>query len=221
MAVLTGLRRSPQKAVQVVLASALALLASCSGTSQVRPIAAPPSEQTTPIEAFPPDEQVASVEAAPEAESAAQDEPPSLRTFSTGLEVTWSVGVDEAPAAPDDRMLYLAPSSPVEGVETDAVLRRIDVVGVGIRDYEHTVALKWPTGRLSVKLSPAMSCQATSDGATWEPVEIRGVQGCEWTNEAGLYFAKWTEGATNFKYSSFDITGVDAREMLAEWEPLE
>ena len=62
---------------------------------------------------------------------------------------------------------------------------------------------------------------ATSDGATWEPVEIRGVQGCEWTNEAGLYFAKWTEGATNFKYSSFDITGVDAREMLADWDPLE
>lgn len=154
-------------------------------------------------------------------ESAAQDEPPSTRMFSTGLEVTWSVGVDEAPAAPDDRMLYLAPSSPVEGVETDAVLRRIDVVGVGIRDYEHTVALKWPTGGLSVKLSPAMSCDATSDGATWEPVEIRGVQGCEWTNEAGLYFAKWTEGATNFKYSSFDITGAEARKMLEDWDPLQ
>ena len=83
-----------------------------------------------------------------------------------------------------------------------------------------TVTLKWPTGGLPVKLSPAMSCQATSDGATWEPVEIRGVQGCEWTNEAGLYFAKWTEGAANFKYSSFDITGAEAREMLADWEPL-
>ena len=189
MAVVASARRSLRPAGRVVPAGALGLLLSCSGSSGVPPI-----------------------------ESAAQDEPPSTRMFSTGLEVTWSVGVDEAPAAPDDRMLYFAPSSPLEGVETDAVLRRIHVVGVGIRDYEHTVALKWPTGGLSVKLSPAMSCHATSDGPTWEPVEIRGVQGCEWTNEAGLYFAKWTEGATDFKYSSFDITGVDAREMLEDWD---
>ena len=178
--------------VVAVFGCALGLLLSCSGSSGV-----------------------------PLIESAAQDEPPSTRFFLTRSEVTWSVGVDQALAAPDDRMLYLAPTSPVEGVDTDAVLRRIDTVGAGIRDYEYTVALKWPTGGLSVKASPAMSCHVTPDGATWKPVEIRGVQGCEWTNEAGLYFAKWTEGATNFKYSSFDITGVDAREMLAEWEPLE
>ena len=176
----------------VVLVCALGLVVSCSGTSEVSPIG-----------------------------SAAQDEPPSTRVFLTRLEVTWSVGVDEAPAVPDDRMLYLAPASPVEGVDTDAVLRRTDTVGVGIRDYDYTVALKWPTGGLSVSASPAMSCYVTPDGATWESVEIRDVQGCEWTNEAGLYFAKWTEGATNFKYESFDITGAEAREMLAGWDRLE
>ena len=47
------------------------------------------------------------------------------------------------------------------------------------------------------------------------------MHGCEWTNEAGLYFAKWTEGTTNFKYSSFSITGAEAREMLAGWDRLE
>ena len=176
----------------VVLVCALGLVVSCSGTSEVSPTG-----------------------------SAAHDEPPSTRVFLTRLDVTWSVGVDEAPAAPDDRMLYLAPTSPIDGVDTDAVLRRTDTVGVGIRDYDYTVALKWPTGGLSVSASPAMSCHVTPDGATWEPVEIRGVQGCEWTNEAGLYFAKWTEGTTNFKYSSFSITGAEAREMLAGWDRLE
>ena len=130
------------------------------------------------------------------------------------------MGVDEAPAAPDDRMLYLAPTSSVEGADTDAVLRRTDIVGVGIRDYDYSVALRWPTGGLSVRASPATSCYVTPDGATWRPVEIRDVQGCEWTNEAGLYFAKWTEGATNFHYESFDITGAEAREMLAGWDRL-
>jgi hypothetical protein len=147
------------------------------------------------------------------------------------LEVTWSVGVDEAPAAPDDRMLYLAPTSPVEGVDTDAVLRRTDTIGAGIRGYEYDVALRWPGGGLSVSglsvsglsvsASPAMPCSVTPGGAAWEPVEIRGVQGCEWTNEAGLYFARWIEGATSFKYESFDITGVAAREMLTGWDQLD
>ena len=204
-----------------MLAGALALLVSCSGTTQVTPITAPPSEQAALIEALPLNEQVTPIEAAPEAESAVQDEPPSTRIYRTQLDVTWSVGVAEAPEAPDDRMLYLAPTSPVEGVDTEAVLRRTDTVGAGIRHYDYTVALKWSTGGLSVSASPAMSCHVTPDGATWEPVEIRGVQGCEWTNEAGLYFAKWTEGATKFKYESFDITGAEARKMLAEWDPLE
>ena len=101
----------------VVLVCALGLVVSCSGTSEVSPTG-----------------------------SAAHDEPPSTRVFLTRLDVTWSVGVDEAPAAPDDRMLYLAPTSPIDGVDTDAVLRRTDTVGVGIRDYDYTVALKWPTG---------------------------------------------------------------------------
>ena len=175
-----------------MLAGVLGLVLSCSGTSQ-----------------------------APTTESTPQAEPPSTRAYVNRLEVTWSVGGDEAPAAPDDRMLYLAPASPVEGFDTDAALRRVDIVGVGIRDYEYDVALEWPTGRLAVQASPAMSCYVTPDGATWDPVEIRGVQGCEWTNGVGLYFLKWTEGATDFKYSSFDITGAEAREMLADWDPLE
>ncbi|MCY4664377.1 MAG: hypothetical protein OXC00_06915 [Acidimicrobiaceae bacterium] len=205
MAILTGLPQRPRKAGQAVLASALALLASCSGTSQVTPIeAVPPSEQATLID--PPDEALS------------QDEPPSTRVFLTRLEVTWSVGIDEPPTAPDDRLLYLVPASPIEGVETDATLRRVDAGGVP----EYSVSVRRPADSLlSVKASPAMSCHVTPDGATWEPVEIRGVEGCEFTNEAGLYFAKWAEGATRFQYSSFDITGAEAREMLAEWEPLE
>ena len=117
---------------RAVLAGVLGLVLSCSGTSQ-----------------------------APTIESTPQDEPPSTRVYVPRLEVAWSVGVDEAPAAPDDRMLYLAPASPVEGVDTDAVLRLVDIVGVGIRDYDYSVALKWPTGGLSVKASPAMSCHVT------------------------------------------------------------
>ena len=186
-----------------MLACALGLVASCSGQAEVPPTEAPPTE-------------------VPPTGSAAQDdEPPSTRVFLTRLEVAWSVGVDEAPAAPDDRMLYLAPTSPVEGADTDAVLRLTDTRGAGIRGHDYTVALRWPTGGLSVSASPAMPCPVTPDGATWEPVEIRGVQGCEWTNEAGLYFARWTEGGTHFKYESFDITGAEAREMLAGWDQLE
>ena len=195
MVTLASERRSIRLTGRVVLVCALGLLASCSGTSQV-----------TPTEAVPPDEALS------------QDEPPPTRIFRTLLEVTWSVGADKVPVAPDDRMLYLVPASPVEGVETDATLRRADAGGIP----EYSVAVRWPAdGLLSVQASPAMSCHMTPDGATWEPVEIRGVQGCEWTNGVGLYFAKWTEGATNFKYSSFEITGAEARKMLEGWEPLE
>ncbi len=52
-------------------------------------------------------------------------------------------------------------------------------------------------------------------------MEIRGVEGCEFTNEVGLYFLKWVEGGTRFKYSSFTTTGAEARKMLADWDPLE
>lgn len=207
MAILTGLRRTPRTGGSIVLACALGLLASCSGTSQVIPIeTAPPIEQVTPIEAT------------SEAESLSPDQPPTGTIYTIRSQEEWSVGVDEAPAAPDDRLLYLVPASPIDSVETDATLQRADAGGVP----EYDVTVRWPAGGLlSVGASPTVACEPRPDGRSWRPVEIRGVEGCELTNEAGLYFAKWAEGATRFQYSSFDITGAEARQMLAEWEPLE
>lgn len=154
----------------------------------------------------------------PPIEPTSQNQPTSNTSYIPRLEVAWSVGVDEVPVAPDDRLLYLAPASPIGGVDTDAELRRADAGGVPI----YTVAVRWPAGGLlSVRASPTVSCDVLPDGRSWKPVEIRGVEGCEFTNEAGLYFAKWAESATKFKYSSFDITGAEARKMLEDWDPLE
>ena len=176
---------------RAILACALGLLASCSDTSQVAPIGS-----------------------ASQAEPASQNQPTTNTSYITRSEVTWSVGVDERPAAPDDRLLYLAPTSPIDGVDTDAELYRADTGGIP----EYSVAVRWPTGHLSVSGVPTPSCPGDR---TWRPVKIRGVEGCEWTNGAGLYFLKWVEGTTTFHYSSFDITGREAREMLADWDPLE
>jgi hypothetical protein len=193
MAVLAKARLSSGLVGWVVLACALGFLASCSGTAQ-----APP------------------VESAPQAESTTQD-PPRTRIFTIESEVTWSVGVGRPPAAPDDRLLYLAPTTPADGFETEARLRRAEVGD----SPEYTVRVEWPAGGLSVHALPAIECPATRGGMLWKLVRIRGVQGCESTNEAGLYFARWVEGETRFKYSSFDITGARARKMLEDWDPLE
>ena len=128
------------------------------------------------------------------------------------------MGVDEAPAAPDDRLLYLVPTTPIDGVDTEAKLRRADAGGVP----EYSVAVRSPTQVLaSLSGVPTVTCPRLPEGRPLKPVRIRGVEGCEWTNEAGLYFAKWMEGTTIFHYESFDITGREAREMLADWNPLE
>lgn len=177
-----------------MLTCAFGLVLSCSGTSQAPQI-----------------------ESASEAESSSQNQPPTGTYFITESEVTWSVGVDEAPAAPDERLLYLAPTSPIDGFDTEAKLRRVDAGGVP----RFSVVVRWPTGGLLVSASPTVSCVALPAGKAWEPVEIRGVEGCEWTNGVGRYFLRWVEGTTGFHYESFQVTGREAREMLAEWDPLE
>ena len=157
------------------------------------------------------------IESAPQAESTSQNQPPTGTLYIMLSESTWSVGVEETPAAPDDRLLYLAPTSPIGGVATDAKLHRADAGGIP----NYSVAVRWPAGHLSVRAVPTFSCVSLPDGLRWQPVEIRGVEGCESTNEGGLYFAKWVEGTTKFHYESFDITGAEARKMLADWDPLE
>lgn len=194
MAVLADSRRSPILAGLVVLACALGLVLSCSGTSQAPQI-----------------------ESASEAESSSQNQPPTGTYFITESEATWSVGVDEAPEAPDERLLYLVPTSPIEGFDTDAELRRVNAGGVP----KYDVVVRWPTGLLSVKASPTVECYPLADGRRWRAVEIRGVEGCELTDELGLYTARWVEGTTSFYYQSREITGAEARKMLADWDPLE
>ena len=196
MAVLADSRRSPILAGLVVLACALGLVLSCSGTSQAPQI-----------------------ESASEAESSSQNQPPTGTYFITESEATWSVGVDEAPEAPDERLLYLVPTSPIEGFDTDAELRRVNAGGVpkyderllylvptspiegfdtdaelrrvnagGVPKYD--VVVRWPTGLLSVKARPTVECYPLADGRRWRAVEIRGVEGCELTDELGLYTAR-------------------------------
>ena len=178
---------------RVVLAGALALLVSCSGTSDVPPI-----------------------ESASEAESSPEGQPPTQTYFIRESEITWSLGVDEPPKAPDERLLYLAPTSPVEGFDTDAELRRANAGGVP----QYSAAMRWPTGLVSVSGVPAVSCDPTRSEGKWRPTEVRGVEGCEYTNKVGLYFLKWAEGGTIFHYSSFDVTGAEARKMLEDWDAL-
>ena len=194
MAGLAGSRRSSRPAGWAVLVCALGLALSCSGTSQ-----AP------------------QVESASEADSSSQSPAPTATYFRVESEATWAVGVDEAPEAPDERLLYLAPTSPIEGFDTDAELRRVNAGGV----REYTVVVKWPIGAATVNASPAFSCELLPDYATWRSVEVRGVEGCEFTNEVGLYFLNWVEDGTSFLYSSFTTTGAEARRMLADWDPLE
>ena len=194
MAVLVSARWSFGLAGRAVLACALGFLSSCSDTPQV-----PQTEYTA------------------QTESTSQNQPTTNTFYFPRPEVTWSVGVDETPAAPDDRLLYLAPTSPIDGVDTDATLRRADAGGVP----RYSLAVSSPTDSMSLSAVPTVSCHPLPDGRTWKPVEIRGVEGCEFTNKVGLYFAKWVEGTTEFHYESFDITGAEARKMLADWDPLE
>lgn len=196
MAVLARSLHSSGPSGWAKLACALGLVLSCSGTAQAPPI-----------------------ESAPEAE------PPPIRPVPrVELEVTWSVGVDQAPEAPDERLLYLVPTSPIDGFDTDADLQRASSWGVPDLPSvpEYSVRVTWPIGAVTVKAVPAPSlCDRLPDYATWRSVEIRGVEGCEFTNEAGLYFLRWVEGGTSFHYSSFTTTGAEARKMLADWDPLE
>lgn len=173
-----------------VLACVFGLVLSCSGTSQ--------APHTAP---------------APEADSSPQGQPPTHTSFFRESEVAWSLGVDEPPEGPDERLLYLVPTSPVEGFDTDAELWRATAGGVP----QYSVIVRWPTGMLSVRAVPALSCDPWDDGK-WQPVVVRGVEGCEFTNEVGLYFLKWLEGGTSFHYSSFSTTGAEALEMLEVWE---
>lgn len=193
MAGLASSRRSSRPAGWAVLVCALGLALSCSGTSQ-----AP------------------QVESASEADSSSQSPAPTATYYRVESEATWAVGVDEAPEAPVERLLCLAPTSPIEGFDTDAELLHVNAGGV----RKCSVAVRWPIGAATVKAAPAFSCDLLPDYATWRSVEVRGVQGCEFTNEVGLYFLKWVEDGTSFHYSSSSTTGAEARKMLAGWDPL-
>jgi hypothetical protein len=160
--------------------------------------------------------QAPQIESASEADSSSQSPAPTATYYRVESDVTWAVGVDEAPEAPDERLLCLAPTSPIESFDTDAELRRINAGGV----RKCTVVVRWTIGAATVKAAPALSCELLPDYATWRSVEVRGVEGCEFTNEVGLYFLKWVEGGTSFGYSSFTTTGAEARKMLADWDPL-
>ena len=192
MAVTAAPRRRSGR-VWAVLACVFGLMISCSGTPQTPP-----------------------VESAAEAVTSSQPPAPTVTLYRIESEARWSVGADPAPAAPDDQLRYLAPTAPIDGLDTEAKFWRADAGGVP----EYTVVARSPTGKMAVSARLA-ECRTTPDGAEWQPVEIRGVEGCEWTNGAGLYFLKWTEGTTNYHYESFSITGQQARDLLADWRPLQ
>ena len=127
------------------------------------------------------------------------------------VEAAWSVRVDETPKVPNHELFHLVPTSLIDGEPTDAEIRR------SADGTEYHLTIEWLTGSLSVTAEPAVSCQRSD--VTWTPVEVRGGEGCE-TNEAGPYSLRWAEEGTSFYYTSTDITWVEARKMLDEWEPL-
>ena len=193
MAAITGTHRGLRPAGWRVLACSLGFVASCSGTAQVL-----------------------QAESSPQAESTSLHQAPTNTVYVIESETDWSVGIDEPPEAPDDLLLYLAPT-PVDGVDIKARLSRANAGGVP----EYSMVVEWPNAGLSVQASPTVACIPLPDGQRWRSVRIRDVPGCESTNGAGLYFAIWVEDETRFTYSSFDITGSRARKMLDDWEPLE
>ena len=187
MAILACLQKGVVSMGKILFVGGLTLLVACSGTPE-----------------------------APQVESGSLLEAPTITGYRVESEATWSVGVSEAPVAPDDRLLYLVPASSVGDFDAEATLTRAEAGS----EPQYSVSLRWLEGHLSVSARQAVRCYPTG-GLSWTPVEIRGVDGCEATNEAGLYFAKWAEGGTEYHYESFDIVGAEARDVLAGWEPLE
>ena len=215
MAILASSLRNSGRIRWAVVACAIGFLASCSDTAQ-----APPAESSP--ESVPLDESTSSV---PLDESTSQDHPPT-QIFLIRSEIRWSVGVDEPPAAPDDRLRYLVPTTPINGTNTDARLLRADAGPASELVPELDLVLKWPTGRIRMSGKPAkptVRCSELWDGngRLWKPVRIRNVQGCENTTDYGQYSVRWVEDETEFRYSSYDITDGKARDMLEDWDWLE
>ena len=179
--------------VWAVLACAFGLMLSCSGTPQV-----------------PQDESGA------EAVDSSQPPAPTVTYYFIESEASWSVGIDPTPTAPDDQLRYLAPTAPIDSYETEADLERVDAGGFP----KYSVYVRSPTAAMSVSAWRA-ECPVAPDGTIRQRVEIRGVEGCEWTNGVGLYFLEWTEGTTSYQYESFSTTGQQARDLLADWTPLQ
>lgn len=187
-----GVRRRSRAGWAVLCVLGLAL--SCSGTSS-----APRIESTS------------------EEDSPTGLPAPTETYYRVESEAAWSVGVDPAPEAPDERLLYLVPTSPRDGLDTHAEFTRTNVGGVP----EYSVIVSWPLGSARMSAMPAISCDHLPYDGNWRPVRVRGVAGCEFTNEFGKYFLKWMEDGTFFHYNAFAPVGVEARQMLADWDPLE
>jgi hypothetical protein len=110
--------------------------------------------------------------------------------------------------------LVLYPQESPTGEVADVSMRATEVAGEPNVDV---IVLAGVDPLVSLTSMREHAVCHSASGVAWEPLDIRGSEGCIATNDAGIVFVEWIESSTSFHAESSQLDGPELVAYLQTW----